>query len=204
MADFERDHPDISLRLSASYQLVDFAVSTDVDAAIRYGRGHWPGVEAELIIDDVIFPVCSPEVAKRLKEPSDLLTQRLFVEDPYWDFWEYWTRAAGLDANAESTHRFSDDFHVQMQAAALGHGITLARGLLVADELRAGRLVCPFKVAVRAPVQYYYVYPTERRADKLIETMAAWLKRTAQASVAGMTAHWGEPVVPADATLRAL
>lgn len=204
IAEFERDQPDISLRLSASYQLVDFAVSTDIDAAIRYGRGHWAGVEAQLILDDVIFPVCNPEVAERLKQPSDLLAERLFVEDPNWDFWEYWARAAGLDPGAESAYRFSDDFNVQIQAAALGHGITLARGLLVADEIRAGRLVCPFKLAVRAPVQYYYVYPTERRADKLIESVAAWLTRTAQATVAGMAEHWGEPIVPSDPLLRAL
>lgn len=194
IGDLERDQPDISLRLSASYHLVDFALATDIDAAVRYGRGHWPGVDAELILDDVMFPVCSPGVAKRLREPPDLFGQRLFFEDPHWDFWEYWTHAVGLDAASTGGYRLSDDYTVQIQAAVLGHGITLARGLLVADEIRAGRLVCPFKLAVRAPVQYYFVYPSERHRDAPIQAMSDWLRRTAAATVAGMTEHWGDPI----------
>lgn len=193
IGDFERRHPEVSLRLDASYGLVDFAIATDIDAAIRFGRGGWPGVEAELIVKDVVFPVCSPDMARKLREPADLLRERLLVEDPRWNFWTPWARAAGIDALPQRISRLSDDFGVQLQTAELGQGVALARGLLVADDLRAGRLVCPFKLPLPVPVQYYFVYPSERRNEPMLKAMGAWLRATAAATVAGMEAYWGTP-----------
>jgi len=193
VADFERRHPNVALRLSASYELVDFRLATDIDAAIRLGRGAWPGVEAELVLDDVMFPVCSPQLARTLREPADLLRERLLIEDPHWDFWTPWAEAAGISAVPERVSRLSDDFNVQLQAATLGHGVALARGMLVADDLRAGRLVCPFKLPLRAPVQYYFVYPPERRDEPTLAAMSAWLRAQAAETVAGMEAIWGTP-----------
>jgi len=39
--------PGIDVRITTSTGLVDFK-NGDVDAAIRYGRGHWPGLRARL------------------------------------------------------------------------------------------------------------------------------------------------------------
>jgi LysR family transcriptional regulator, glycine cleavage system transcriptional activator len=202
IADFEQQHPEISIRLSASYGIVDFAVATDIDAAIRFGRGSWPGVQAELILADVIFPVCSPAMAAAFTEPKDLLRERLLVEEPLWDFWNMWTEAAGIESLSQRVSRLSDDFNVQLQAALLGHGVALARGMLVADDLRAGRLVCPFKMPLRAPVQYYFVYPLERRGEPALVAMGDWLRAAAAATVAGMEAYWGTvpDVAPAIST----
>jgi LysR family glycine cleavage system transcriptional activator len=194
IADFEKAHPNVALRLSASYQVVDFAVSTDIDAAIRFGRGPWPGVEAEPILEDVIFPVCSPAKAAQLKEPADLRGERLLVEDPFWDLWGLWARTAGLEDMPPNGDRLSDDFSAQLQAATLGHGVALARGMLVADDLRSGQLVCPFPIAVRCPLQYYFVSPPGRRREPAIETTRQWLQEAAAATVAGMERYWGEPL----------
>jgi len=125
------------------------------------------------------------------------------VEDPHWDFWSYWTNAAGIDDARTTTHRFSDDFNVQIQAAILGHGVSLARGMLVADDLKAGRLVCPFQLPVRSPVQYYFVYPTNRHHDPLLRDVREWLKQTAEATVAGMDSHWGPTIAPGDREIAA-
>src|SRR6202044_3017000 len=56
---FQETHPGIDVRITPSTALVDFK-SGDVDAAIRYGRGHWPGVRADWLTADELFPVCSP------------------------------------------------------------------------------------------------------------------------------------------------
>lgn len=195
--EFERQHPDISLHLSASYQKVDFAVSTDIDAAIRFGKGYWPGVAAELLHDDVIVPVCSPEVARRLTTPSDLLHERLLGEDPNWDLWGHWFSAAGVESSADRLERLqrldrlSDEFNVQLQAAALGHGIALARGILAADDLRAGRLVCPFRLPASSPLQYYFVCPPERLEERPIRAMRDWLMRAARDTVTDLRAFIG-------------
>jgi DNA-binding transcriptional LysR family regulator len=43
----------------------------DVDLAIRYGTGDYPGTTTDLLYTDVLAPVCTPEVAEKLRNPSD-------------------------------------------------------------------------------------------------------------------------------------
>jgi LysR family glycine cleavage system transcriptional activator len=186
LADFERRHPGISLHLSTSTEVVDFVFRTDIDVAIRFGRGQWPNLASDLLLDDVIFPVCRADIARSLKRPSDLLGERLLGEDPSWDLWSDWFAAAGIKHAPAKPNRLSDDFNVQLQAAALGHGIALARGMLVADTLREGRMVCPFPLGVPSPLQYYFVCLPERRTEPAIATLREWLLRAARATVSDL------------------
>src|ERR1700737_4495083 len=71
---FQQAHPGIDVRITTSTSLVDFKTG-DVDAAIRYGRGHWPGLRADWLMADELFPVCSPALLagkKPLQRPEDL------------------------------------------------------------------------------------------------------------------------------------
>src|ERR1041385_9177390 len=71
---FQEAHPGIDVRITTSTALVDFR-GGDVDAAIRYGRGQWPGVRADWLMADELFPVCSPALLKgdkSLRTPEDL------------------------------------------------------------------------------------------------------------------------------------
>jgi LysR family glycine cleavage system transcriptional activator len=188
IGDFERRHASLSLHLSASPVLVDFAVSSEIDVGIRFGRGRWPGVAADLLLDDVIFPVCRADVARRLERPSDLLRERLLGEHPNWDLWADWFAAVGIEHSPSRSNRLSDDFNVQLQAAILGNGIALARGLLVADDLREGRVVAPFAIPAPASLQYYVVCLPERRGERAITTLREWLIDTARATVADLPA----------------
>ena len=70
----------------------------------------------------------------------------------------------------------------------LGHGVTLARGLLVADALREGRVVCPFPIAAPSRLQYYVVCHPERHADDAITALREWLRDSARATVADLPA----------------
>lgn len=60
---FQAAHPDIDVHITTSTNMVDFK-SGDVDAAIRYGRGQWPGLRADWLTADHLFPVCSPTLLK--------------------------------------------------------------------------------------------------------------------------------------------
>jgi DNA-binding transcriptional LysR family regulator len=46
------------VRLTTSPQLVDLQ-REEVDMAVRYGRGNWPGLRCEWLMAEDIFPVCS-------------------------------------------------------------------------------------------------------------------------------------------------
>ena len=77
LATFQETHPGIDVRITTSTALVDFK-KDDVDAAIRYGRGHWPGLRSDWLMDDQLFPVCSPALLngnRPLRCPQDLKDQ---------------------------------------------------------------------------------------------------------------------------------
>ena len=188
VGDFERRHPQTSLHLNSSTAMVDFAVSTNIDVGIRFGKGRWPHVTADMLVDDVVFPVCRADVAARLKRPSDLLREHLMTESPSWDLWAVWFAVAGISHTPPKPVRLSDDFYVQLQATMLGRGITLARGLLVADELREGRVVCPFPIAAPSPLQYYVVCHPERHGERPISDLREWLLDTARTTIADLPA----------------
>ena len=188
---FEASCPEIELRLALSYRVVDFNDAADVDVAIRYGRGQWPGVHAEAIIQDQIFPVCSPAVAARLRSPEDLRDEQLLLDNPIFDEWGLWADSAGVDLDATRTRALTDDFNIQLQIATEGQGVALARGLLVADDLRAGRLVAPFELAVTGSVQYYFVCPRERLEEARIATLKRWMQDTASSTVTGLHTYLG-------------
>src|SRR6185312_9343987 len=75
VAAFQDAHPGIEIRISASTQLVDFGREAEIDMAVRYGRGSWPGLRADWLMAEEFFPVCSPVLRdgdKPLRNPADL------------------------------------------------------------------------------------------------------------------------------------
>src|SRR4030088_1456836 len=96
---FQEAHPGIDVRVTTSTGLVDFK-SGDVDAAIRYGRGHWPGVRADWLTADELFPVCSPALLtgdKPLRCPEDLANRTLLHSSGgYDDDWRLLLPAPGV------------------------------------------------------------------------------------------------------------
>ena len=66
VAAFQDANPGIEVRITTSAHLVDFR-REEVDMAVRYGRGNWPGLRAQWLMAEDIFPVCSPALAGRAK-----------------------------------------------------------------------------------------------------------------------------------------
>jgi LysR family glycine cleavage system transcriptional activator len=173
-------HPGLDIRLSATDTLADLAT---IDIALRYGRGPYPGVNAErLWPDGEIFPVCRPDL--RLKSPRDLLRQTLLrtappqstVAVPRTD-WPAWFKAAGVSAPKAGGHgpMFSGT-HLALEAAAAGQGIALTPGVLVAGDLAAGRLARPFPAALPDPYGFWLL-SRETAANRIrIRAFTGWIR----------------------------
>ncbi len=152
---FRQIRPDIDLRIDPTAALSDFA-GGDVDVSIRYGRGKYPGLRSEWLMTEDIFPVCSPSLLEGphpLREPRDLEHQVLLHDDGHAD-WRTWLLAAGADRVDPTRGPIFTDSGMVIQASMAGQGVALARGVLAADELAAGRLVRPF--ALSLPTEYAY------------------------------------------------
>ena len=121
---FAERHPDIKLRLDATTNLVNPALC-DVDIGIRVGTGKWPDVKAELLLEQEVFPVCSPEMAAKLKEPADILELPAIIDGHAMFTWEVWMREAGLSGATLSTRHVFNDASLCLDAAIAGQGVML-------------------------------------------------------------------------------
>src|SRR5258708_7220864 len=157
MGRFMEQHPEMAISVHTSLSLVDLE-RDEVDLAIRFGSGSWPGLEAQKFMDDEFFPVASPRFNEgRLpKRPADLPKFRLMRSDD--EPWAPWFRAAGVKLDEPRGSVFSDSA-LLLQAALDGRGIALARRSIAEDDLRAGKLVRLFNVALPAQGANYLVWP---------------------------------------------
>lgn len=133
---FRKAHPEIDVRITTSDVSIDFAGS-DVDLAIRYGAGRWPGVHVERLMTEEIFPVCAPSLLEGgppLAKPADLAHHTL-LHDFALETWRMWLTAVGeTGINADRGPRYQHS-NLVIQAAEQGDGVALARSVLAADAL---------------------------------------------------------------------
>lgn len=175
--DFSRSHPDMDVNLRASMTLTDFS-REEVDIAIRFGPGRWPGLKAEKLLDEQLIPVCSPRYRGGLlpRRPHDLL-QCTLLHDVY-EPWNQWFSSVGLAApETQKGPEFSES-NLLLRAATEGQGIALALGALVQKELGTGELVQCFP-GLRARYAYYLVHPKAPVPPK-VTAIKTWLKAQAQ------------------------
>jgi LysR family transcriptional regulator, glycine cleavage system transcriptional activator len=180
---FQLAHPELAVRLDASAEVVDFAEQA-FDVGLRSGRGPWPGLEADLLMRELVTPVCSPALLARakLRTPRDVLKHPLIGSI---ERWKMWLARAGV-ADAEPRQRAGLEFEVdqfEATAAMAGHGIALANPTLFRQELESGRLVAPFDITAGDGRDYWLVYPTARRHSSKIVAFRKWILGEAKASV---------------------
>ena len=175
LAAWSRRYPDITVRLDASVALVDIDAS-DVDLAIRVGDGKWPGVKADFLLAQEIFPVCAPALAARLKRPRDLYDAPILPDANTTLSWDMWLGPLGLDAGRlQEGHSFTDA-SLALDAAIAGQGVLLAWPTLAADALRSGTLVAPFTERVATGIAYWLVTSATRREPKTVRDFKAWIR----------------------------
>lgn len=172
---FAERYPDIKLRLDATTNLVNPAIS-DVDIGIRVGAGKWPDVKAELLLEQEVFPVCSPEMAANLKQPADILALPAIIDGLAMFSWEVWMREAGLSGSTLSTRHVFNDASLCLDAAIAGQGVMLAWQTLAAFALAEGRLAAPFGIRAKTGFGHYFVTAEGAREPKKVKDFKAWIR----------------------------
>ena len=179
---FRDAYPSLDVSVHAAWDLVDFR-RDDVDAAIRYGRGDYPGLHSELLLTETIFPVSSPKLLggpHPLRSPADLrhhtlLHDTMVTTQERWYTWAPWVEWLDLaDIDLGRGPRFSDS-NMLLQAAIDGQGVALGRSGIVAEELADGRLVRPFEIERPADYAYHFVCPLDAVGRPRIRAFRDWL-----------------------------
>jgi len=177
LARFRSLHPEIDVRLQADDRYVDFA-RDEVDVAIRYGRGDYPGLEAEHLFTDIFVPVCSPALIAgkhAIRKPADLGHHRLIHEEGVPFDWADWFAAAGVAGVDTSRGPIFSHSSMVIQAAINGEGVALGNTAYIRAALAARVLVKPFDVTLTSEAGCHLVYPPGSLARRKIKLFRDWL-----------------------------
>ncbi len=179
---FRKLHPEIDVRVSPENAPADFA-HDDVDMGIRFGGGRYPGLRTDRLLDDEMFPVCSPRLrrGKRLRSPRDL-RHHILLHDETHDDWHAWLAAAGVPDIDVARGPIFTDASMLIEAALAGQGVAMARRVLAEQELARGRLLRPFKLSLPSQRAYYVVAPKATAEQPRVRAFREWLLKEASAS----------------------
>lgn len=171
---FHERHPTVRVRLDASLTLADPSRG-EADLCIRVGRGGWPGVAAERLFPQIIFPVAAPQLAERLRDPSDLSRVPVIIEPKAGISWRDWLGPEGVgDIDLAPGPEYSDPT-LCLDAAISGIGVYLALETLAVDALARGSLIAPFAGRHPTANSYWLISALEGRPSPAARAFAQWL-----------------------------
>ncbi len=184
LPNFSERYPSIELRLEVNDGLVDIE-SGDADVGLRFGSGQWGELVAHKLMNEEVFPVCSPDWAARHGEQPlcELLAKAVLIHDkslsrlnvlPTWDEWLAKlgtcpsTPDRGLEINSSAG---------AIQAAMGGHGVALVRRAFVENELRRGQLLrlAP-DVTWSIGWSYYAVHRAQDERKEAVRAFVEWAR----------------------------
>jgi LysR family glycine cleavage system transcriptional activator len=184
---FETLHPQVDVWVSAGMELVDFN-SGEIDLAVRYGSGRYPGLEVIRLMQETVVPVVNPELLERqpLVEPHDLAGHVLLHDgspdaDDSCPDWTMWLAARGVKGVDGSRGPRFNQSSLVIEAAIGGRGVALAKRALAQADLDAGRLVSPLQIATAVDFAYYAVYPKAKGRLPQVKAFVGWLSAEAEA-----------------------
>lgn len=182
---FEDAHPQVDVWLSAGIDIVDLTAG-EVDLAIRYGGGRYPGLEVRRLMSETVIPVASPDLiaANPINQPSDLAGHVLLHDgspepDDSCPDWTMWLAARGVKGvDGTRGPRFNQSSLV-IEAAANGRGVALAKRTLAQADLDAGRLVVPLQDQTAVDFAYYLVHPKAKGRLPQVKAFIGWIEAEA-------------------------
>ena len=189
---FEAQHPQVDVWLSAGMEVVDFA-SGEIDLAIRYGTGRYPGLEVVKLMSETVIPVVSRELLETnpLSEPADLANHVLLHDgspdaDDSCPDWAMWLAARGIKGvDGTRGPRFNQSSLV-IEAAVGGRGVALAKRALAQADLDAGRLIAPMQIETDVDFAYFVVHPKAKGRLPQVKAFVSWVTGEAAAHEAAL------------------
>jgi LysR family glycine cleavage system transcriptional activator len=143
------------------------------DLAIFYIEAGKSAPHAMALAEDVIFPVCSPDVAKGLRVAADLADVPLLHDTTWLNDWSAWLAAAGADEIAPADGLAFSLYSVAVHAAIDGAGVLMAHEALVSAPLASGVLVAPFELKIATGRSLCILRP--ERPPAHVTAIAEWL-----------------------------
>jgi LysR family glycine cleavage system transcriptional activator len=171
---FRARFPRINLHIKTGRSLANFK-SDGVDIAIRFGTGDWKGLRATKLLDEEVFPVCSPSFndGRLPKDSAAMLSLPLLIDRNL--SWHAWFKSAGVKLDREIVGTSFTDTNALMEAAVTGQGIALGRLSFTRSDILAGKLVRLSEHGLRVSYCHYAVYPIASESNPALVAFRDWL-----------------------------
>lgn len=170
LAGFISRYPQIQVELRPAIQLADVA-GDEVDLAIRYGKGDWPGVQATCLMREKISPVCSPAF-----KANQLNNGPLLMATSHRPFeWTDWSHHYQVDIE-HNPRILLHDYNIVVEAAVAGQGIAMGRHHLIERRLKDGSLVEAFNwPPYQGQIGYWLIAPNGP-TSAAVDCFSQWLQ----------------------------
>src|SRR5258706_6020408 len=176
LGNFNVSHPDLSVPLEVSDQLVDLPKSS-FDAAIRGIPCPSPGLISHFLMRMPVTPLASPSflATQKLTVPEDLLSvPRISSEDEWWDLWFGTLPGGAVDRQNGPGIRFESQV-LDGHAAIAGHGVAILSPPMFKPAIEAGLLVQPFPHMALYKNGYWLVYSEHKRTLPKVKAIHDWM-----------------------------
>ncbi len=177
LTNFHDEYPRIEVRLSSSTAPVDFE-SQNLDAAIRAGKGDWPNLHSEKLVDVELIPICTPDYQQQhdLRNPDDLGHVRLLHSMARPTDWSAWIKRVGANVDPEPGIRFESSA-LAYEAASMDGGVALAVKIFVKRKLESGSLVAPFgDLSCYSGEGYFLTWPKNSAPSRTLIKFLDWMR----------------------------
>lgn len=166
-------HPEVEVSLQSSTDLVDFE-REQVDAALRFGPGGWPGVRTHLLFEEWVLPVCSPGLLRRFPQAERGDFSGVPLLRDLGERWHAWFARFGGSPPARWVAAF-DDTEALHRAAVEGMGVGLGRLTMARPFLESGRLVALTRHRLPDGYAHHLVYPPRSEHHPALVAFRTWI-----------------------------
>jgi DNA-binding transcriptional LysR family regulator len=167
--------PPLSVSVVADDRLHEIGVEADI--ALRFGPGRYPGLTSKQVGTDQLFPVCSPALRSTPLAELPRLIDTTAESDRSGCGWRDWSAFTGIALGETKDGGHYSHAYLAIQAAEQGMGVALARHLLCADAIKAGKLVRLASDVPALTARYRYSCVTAGEPGPVLVKLIAWLKR---------------------------
>ena len=191
---FTEKNPDIEVHMVTSIEAINFDRG-EIDLAIRVGAppssSHrrnparidlqmvtdWKNVRADLLMPDVLVPVCNPIIlaGRTIVSARELCDLGLLHNATRSHAWPDWFGAQNIVYKPSDKDQWHGHFFMCIQAAVEGRGVALLPSALVEDDVADGRLCIPFDHPVASAGDYYLLCRTQQWNNERIRRFREWL-----------------------------
>lgn len=179
LADFQRRHPDLDIRIDTPPSNVEFA-SAPVDMAIFFGTNNVDALITDLLMREEFTPVCSPRLAAEAgNDLAEFVRSHPLLHvrqgDDLWQCWTIFAEHRGLSEVPVDRGIVLETADLVVESAMNDGGVGIMDLRLFPEEVKSGRLVAPFKTSVRSGRSYFLVSRAEEIEIPRIAAFREWV-----------------------------